>query len=196
MYVSSSAAACSLLNLADMEEVDKSAAIHSVIKEIHAVSPPMDADGKNSGVWELSGLADDADGPLVGVLAFPGNPGHVMAFMRMMDGRVLYIDPQHPTHSVTVDEIVFDGVVSTQVAIGLSGPDTRLVVEAIDRLSGAGGAAGGGGSSSSSSSSSSRSTSTSSSSRSSSKSKSSKSRKISSERLWWGQQQPPLKSRK
>ena len=131
------------------------------------------------------------DGPLVGVLSFPE---HVMSFMRMMDGRVLYIDPQHKKAPVTVDCIAFTGVVSTQVAIGLSGPDTSLVVKAIHRLSGAGGAAGGGGSSSSSSSS--RSTSTSSSSRSSSKSKSSKSRKISSERLWWGQQQPPLKSRK
>ena len=103
----------------------RSAKIHSVITNIIAVSSPIDENGDPNGVWAMPEEGDDMscmhDGPLVGNLSFPG---HVMAFMRMMDGHVLYIDPQHTKAPVTVDRIAFTGVVSTQVSIGLSGPDT------------------------------------------------------------------------
>ena len=74
----------------------RSAKIHSVITNIIAVSSPIDENGNPSGVWALPEGGDDMscmhDGPLVGVLSFRK---HVMTFMRMMDGSVLYIDPQH-----------------------------------------------------------------------------------------------------
>ena len=138
---------------------DKSAAIHSRILNIEAVSSPIDESGNTSGVWARPEEMEDevvrVDGPLVGVLSFPGNPGHVNVFMRTMEGDVLYIDPQSTKASrVTKNRIVFKDLDSSAVFIGLCGPDIRFVEDAVRRMRGAGGAAsgggGGGGSSSSS----------------------------------------------
>ena len=107
----------------------KSDAIHNLILRIEAVSSPID----ESGVWVRSDETGEDfvmfNGPLVGILSFPGDPGHVNVFMRTMEGDVLYIDPQNTTKAnrVTRNRIVFKGVDSSAVAIGLCGPDTSLV---------------------------------------------------------------------
>ena len=130
---------------------DKSAAIHNLILNIEAVSSPIDESGNTSGVWARPEEMEDEvvrfDGPLVGVLSFPGNPGHVNVFMRTTEGDVLYIDPQHATKAsrVTKNRIVFKDLDSSAVFIGLCGPDIRFVADAVRRMRGAGGAASGGG---------------------------------------------------
>ena len=135
---------CRYVNLGGASMKCKSDAIHNLILSIEAVSSPID----ESGVWVRSeGTGDDVvmfNGPLVGILSFPGDPGHVNVFMRTMEGDVLYIDPQNTTkvNRVTRNRIVFKGVDSSAVAIGLCGPDTSLVRDAVRRMSSAGGGGG------------------------------------------------------